>query len=60
MEAITAKIANLGTATLKDMAAKLVNDFRDGSDLVLSAVLDRLMVVLPEAEFVAFCEALEA
>jgi DNA-directed RNA polymerase specialized sigma24 family protein len=58
MEKITAKITGLTTEMLKDMAARLTDDFRDGADLVQSAVLDALMSRLPEAEFVAFCEAL--
>lgn len=59
MEAINARIANLSVPTLKDMAIKLNSDFRDGADEVMSAVLNRLMVVMPESQFVAFCEGME-
>ena len=55
---LTARVAGLSTAMLKDMAGKLLADQRDGSEIVLSEVLDALMGRLPEAEFVAFCEAL--
>lgn len=58
MEKITARIAKLSTEMLKDMIRKLNNDFRDGADLVQSAALDALMSRIPEAEFVAFCDAL--
>lgn len=58
MENIAAKVASLSIATLKDMAARLNTDFRDGADLVQSAVLAELMARLPEAEFVSFCDAL--
>src|ERR1700744_6385690 len=58
MNKIAAKVSKLSTEMLKDMAAKLNDDFRDGADLVQSAVLDALMARLPEAEFVAFCDSL--
>jgi hypothetical protein len=57
---LTTKIASLSIATLKQTAKQLVADTRAEADIVLSATLDRLMVVLPETEFVAFCEELEA
>ncbi|TIU12443.1 MAG: hypothetical protein E5W44_07205 [Mesorhizobium sp.] len=56
---LTAKIEAQTTDALKDMAAKLVSDMRDGAEIVLSAVLDVLMVRLPEDQFVALCEKLE-
>lgn len=56
---LTAKIEAQTTASLKDMAAKLYGDMRDGADMVFSAVLDVLMIRLPEEQFVAFCEKLE-
>lgn len=56
MNAIEAKIAGIGIATLKDMALRLFNDTRDGSEIVFSAVLSALEQRLPEAEFVQFCE----
>ena len=55
---LTARISGLSITTLKDMAAKLMNDQRAGTEIVLSAVMDSLMGRLPEAEFVSFCEAL--
>lgn len=55
---LNAKIARLSVATLKDMAGKLVNDNRDGSEIVLSAVLDSLLGRMPEADYVVFCEGL--
>lgn len=60
MNAITSKIERLSLSMLKDMAVRLNSDFRDGADLVQSAVLDRLMVIMPECDFVAFCGELEA
>lgn len=59
MNALTAKIANLNIKMLKEMAFQLNEDFRDGADLVHSAVMDRLMQIMPEAEFVALCGELE-
>jgi hypothetical protein len=59
MEAINANIAKLSIATLKDMAVKLNSDFREGADLIQSAVLDRLMAIMPEADFVDFCNVME-
>lgn len=55
---INTKVDALSTPTLKDMAGKLMASDRDGSEIVLSAVLDALMGRLPEAEFVTFCEGL--
>ena len=57
---LTAKVSNLKVAMLKDMAKKLVADTRSESDIVLSATLDALMVKMPEDQFVAFCQELEA
>lgn len=58
-EKMAKRIAAQSTASLKEMAAKLYVDMRDEASIVLSAVLDALMLRLPEAEFVSFCEALE-
>jgi hypothetical protein len=55
---INARVASLSVATLKDMAGKLMNDQRAGTEIVLSAVMDALMARMPEAEFVSFCEVL--
>lgn len=59
MNALTAKIEAQTTTALQDMAAKLYADMREGTDLVLSTILDVLMTRLPEGEFVALCEKLE-
>lgn len=59
MEAINNKIAKLSLNMLKDMAVKLNDDFRDGADIVQNAVMDRLMAIMPETEFVEFCNVLE-
>lgn len=56
----TATIEAQNTSSLKEMAVKLFSDTRDGAELVFSAVLDVLMNRLPEDEFVAFCEEMEA
>lgn len=58
-EKLNAKVAALNTEALKDMAGKLMRDTREGSEIVLSAVLDTLIGRLPEAEFVKLCEGLE-
>lgn len=55
---INARVAGLSIVTLKDMAGKLMNDQRAGTEIVLSAVMDSLMARMPEADFVAFCESL--
>lgn len=60
MDKIVAKVTAQKTDTLKEMAASLYVDMREGADIVLSAVLDALMARMPEADFVAFCEKLEA
>lgn len=58
-EKLNAKVSALSTESLIDMAAKLVKDTREGTEIVLSAVLDALMGRLPEADFVKLCEGLE-
>lgn len=57
---LTAKVQALKVATLKEMAKHLVVDARAEADIVLSATLDALMAKMPEAQFVAFCDELEA
>jgi hypothetical protein len=57
---LTAKVSSLNVAMLKDMAKKLIADTRAEADIVLSATLDALMNKMPEDQFVAFCEELEA
>ena len=56
---LQSKIEAQSTDALKDMATKLYADMRDGAEIVLSAVLDVLMVRMPEDQFVALCEKLE-
>ena len=60
MENIAAKLIPLKVETLKEMAQALMVDMRDGTDIVLSAVLNRLEEVMPEPEFCQFCVELEA
>jgi hypothetical protein len=56
---LQSKIEAKSTDALKDMAMKLMADMRDGVEIVLSAVLDVLMVRMPEGEFVDLCEKME-
>ena len=58
IEAIRNKIESQDTSTLKDIARQLVEDFRDGVDLVLDEVLTTLSKRMSEAEFVAFCDTI--
>lgn len=59
MDKIAAKVSALPTKNLREMAPLLLSDTRAGSEIVLSAVLNALETRMPEAEFVAFCGALE-
>ena len=59
-EKIANKVAAIKIADLQVMAEALVADMRDEAGIVLSAVLNALMNKMPEADFVAFCEKLEA
>ena len=56
---ITSKIEARSTASLREMATALYSDVRDGSEIVLAAVLDALMTRMSDADFVAFCAVLE-
>ncbi len=58
MNAIETKVACLSTETLKEMATMLYSDMRDGAEIVLSSVLAQLADVMPESEFVAFCDTI--
>lgn len=58
MDKINAKVSKLSVPMLKDMAVKLFSDTREGSDVVMSAVLNQLEARMPGAEFVAFCDAI--
>jgi hypothetical protein len=55
---MTRKIAARTTESLTEMARILNDDFRDGSGIVLDAVMDELMQRLPDAEFAALCDSL--
>jgi hypothetical protein len=59
-EKFAAKIQSQSVSSLKEMAKKLFADTREGADMVFSAVLDALMNRIPEDEFIAFCEEMEA
>lgn len=58
MELIKAQVAKLAVAQLKEMAARLMSDYREGTDLVFQVVMGALETRLPEAEFLAFCDSL--
>lgn len=58
MEAINAKIASLSIAKMQEIATMLSNDFQDGADIVLDAIMGQLEAIMPETDFVAFCDAL--
>lgn len=58
MDAIVEKISQASLANLKEMAAMLYNDDREEVDIILPAVLSQLSTLMPEAEFVSFCEGL--
>lgn len=58
MTAINAKIETLDVKMLREMAEKLSNDFQEGADIVLNAVMLRLEVLMSEDEFVVFCDTL--
>lgn len=59
MNQLSARTATLSVSKLQEMAKLLINDFQEGADQVLSAVLNALEAKMPEAEFVAFAEALD-
>lgn len=58
MQQLLAKTAAQPVAKLQEMARLLVDDFQDGADEVFAAVMRALEAKMPEAEFVAFAEAL--
>jgi len=60
MNALTAKIAALSTAQLREVVAGLFVDLREEAGTALDAALVELERRLPEGEFVAFCDALYA
>jgi hypothetical protein len=58
MEAIKAKVAGLTVAQLQEMASLLMNDYREGADLIFQVVLNALETRMASADFVAFSETL--
>lgn len=56
---INDKVSALSTDVLKDMAAQLFTDNRDGADMVLGAVLIALEARLPEDQYIAFCDGIQ-
>lgn len=54
------KFDEMTVAEIKAVIRELWNDFRDGADTVIESGLSALESRLPEAEFVRFCELLEA
>lgn len=55
---IQAQVTEQSVSKLQEMAVLLFNDVRDGSEIVLSAVLSALENKMAEADFVAFCESI--
>lgn len=55
---IEARVANQSVSKLQEMATLLADDFREGSDYVMAAVLRALEAAMPEAAFLAFCETI--
>ena len=58
--ALAAKAQTSKTEQIKEMAMLLVNDMQDGAEIVLDTLLSILEGRLPGAEFVSFCDELEA
>ncbi len=54
----TSLIANRSVESLKEMVMTLKDSDSDDAAFVEGAILDNLMARMPEAEFVAFCDAL--
>lgn len=54
---LDAKVSKLSIDQLKEIANKCFHDHRDGAEIIMDAALAALMKLLPEAEFVAFCDA---
>ena len=52
------KLSKLTTSDLIAEAKKMSNDFSDYSCLIMDAILDVLIVRMPENEFVALCNEL--
>lgn len=58
MNKLTAKIKNIETKTLKEVASLLMDNFEDGSGLTFDAVMAELEERMPEEEYVLFCDNL--
>lgn len=58
MEKIIAKLDKCSIETLKEMETALMDDHRDGTEIVMGAVMDALMDRMGEDEFVAFADNL--
>ena len=58
METLTTKINNLTIETLKEMAKDLMDDFRDGTELVHDLVMTALDNKMDEKEFISFCDSI--
>lgn len=57
---LTAKIANLSTDALKEISIRMALDTSNEAIIVCSKVEGELCRRLPEAEFIAHCDAIEA
>lgn len=55
---LNARLAKLSVSTLKGVVVKLANVHTDEACIVSSAALDQLMARMPDADFIAFCDAL--
>lgn len=55
---IEARVATQSVAKLQEMATLLADDFREGADCVMAAILRALETQMPEAAFLAFCETI--
>lgn len=55
---IEARVSGQSVAKLQEMATLLADDFREGADYVMAAVLRALEDAMPEAAFIAFCETI--
>lgn len=60
MNALTARLETMTTAELTDICRGLMNDFRDGADAVFDAAFRLAQSRMTSAEFIVFCNQLEA
>ena len=59
-EKLTARIAGLTTEALKEISIRMALDTSNEAIIVCSKVEGELLRRLPEEEFIAHCEAVEA